>query len=661
MRVNVGSEYQERYIFDSFYRVTSEIRTIASRTYTTSFNNYNQASQLKQMTYPSTRQLSFSYDTIGRPSGMTGYLSNIGYNIAGQVSADTLGNGVTEQFGYDTNRMQLTSQKAGTASPFTNRLDLTYSYSASSGQMGSGSTAGNTGQLVTISGTINGASESAAYTYDNLGRVVTSTQTSNGSEGQRTYSYDRLGNRTAAYDDNKGIHQIQSIALQGSGGIPTNQIASVTEGSTVNYTHDAAGNLSNDGVHSYGYDSENRLVSVNGSSTASYSYDHENRRYKKTIGSSITHYVWREAQVLAEHNGSTGAVLTDYIYSGRRLIATVAGGQISYILNDRLSPRILLNTSGTLVGRQGHLSFGEGFAESGTQEKHHFTSYERDSETGTDYAINRQYPYAIGRFGRPDPYRASLVLNRPQSFNRYTYITNDPLNAIDPLGLMEYCPPGCMNLETGECDCPSTSGEPPSFDPPPHDFTSLAIDLGESAGGEGDYTAFLLMLAAIMEGVNEAIAALNAHPECLEMFGDTNPLELIPGYVASGLITISRRYTERDATGTLVTRRFDSFSVGAVTQAPATGSPLHPISNPSLSVSSRPIVINANGPYMTGLSAGRPIVGMRDSGFFGLTRAQARGAMIIHEFLHVVGARSDDGDSERSRAISVEVQQKCFH
>jgi hypothetical protein len=33
-------------------------------------------------------------------------------------------------------------------------------------------------------------------------------------------------------------------------------------------------------------------------------------------------------------------------------------------------------------GGQGHLPFGEDFGESGTQQKHHFTSYERDSESG---------------------------------------------------------------------------------------------------------------------------------------------------------------------------------------------------------------------------------------------------------------------------------------
>jgi hypothetical protein len=49
LRVNVGTDYQERYTLDASSRVASAIRTIGSRTYTTSYQ-YNQASQLSQLT-----------------------------------------------------------------------------------------------------------------------------------------------------------------------------------------------------------------------------------------------------------------------------------------------------------------------------------------------------------------------------------------------------------------------------------------------------------------------------------------------------------------------------------------------------------------------------------------------------------------------------------
>ena len=214
------------------------------------------------------------------------------------------------------------------------------------------------------------------------------------------------------------------------------------EKGTTNYSFDAAGNVTNDGAHSYGYDSENRVVSVDGGSTASYAYDHQNRRYKKTIGSAVTHCVWQGSQVLAEHNGSTGAVLIDYVYSGSRMIAKVASGSAQYFLSDRLSARLVLDTSSNVIGRQATLPFGEDFGESGTQEKHHFTSYERDSEIGTDYAVNRQYAEGVGRFMSADPYRPSGDLSNPQSANRYVYVLNKPVDFVDPTGLNLAYPDG---------------------------------------------------------------------------------------------------------------------------------------------------------------------------------------------------------------------------
>jgi YD repeat-containing protein len=70
--------------------------------------------------------------------------------------------------------------------------------------------------------------------------------------------------------------------------VPTNQIASITNsGSTVNYTYDANGNVTNDGVHTYQYDAANRLVTVDSGSTATYKYDQQNRRVGRQSLSSV--------------------------------------------------------------------------------------------------------------------------------------------------------------------------------------------------------------------------------------------------------------------------------------------------------------------------------------------------------------------------------------
>ncbi len=406
--------------------------------------------------YPSTRQVNLNRDSAGRLTSLTdaasaNYLSSMSYNPAGQVTGLTLGNGAIETYGYDTNRMQLTSQTATKNS--TSLMNLTYSYQASAGQNGAGTTAGNSGQVMTISGSINSTTESAAYTYDLLSRLGTSNQTTNGTSAQRRFAYDRWGNRTTTHDATSGGTQIQTITLQQSGGIPSNRISSVNNGGSFNYTYsyDNAGNVTNDGLHTYIYDAENRLVSVDSGATAQYTYDYKNRRTVKTVGTTITRYVWDDWQVIAEYDGSTGNLSTEFIYSGNRMIGRFAGGTTRYYLNDRLSERVVLDTNSAIVGRMGHLPYGEQFGTSGEQENHRFTSYERDSETGMDYAVNRYYSYSVGRFAESDPIfdltrihggsrcgNNSKVLGLeipPQQLNRYNFTTNDPTNRTDPLGL----------------------------------------------------------------------------------------------------------------------------------------------------------------------------------------------------------------------------------
>jgi len=64
-----------------------------------------------------------------------------------------------------------------------------------------------------------------------------------------------------------------------------------------------------------------------------------------------------------------------------------------------------------------------------------FTSKERDNETGLDYFGARYYSSTQGRFSGTDPIPVTKesFLN-PQRWNLYTYVTNNPLTAVDPNG-----------------------------------------------------------------------------------------------------------------------------------------------------------------------------------------------------------------------------------
>ena len=154
---------------------------------------------------------------------------------------------------------------------------------------------------------------------------------------------------------------------------------------------------------------------------------------------------------------------------------------IRYYVSDVWSTRLVLDTTGNVLGRQAHLPFGEEFAESGTQEKHHFTSYEAQTESSTDYAVNRQYSQSVGRFASADPYEASSYLVNPQSWNRFSYVENDPIHNVDSLGLLRAYPEpgfdpccsagGCGDSTPSEPES-ETTGYWPGFNPV--DYDSIA-------------------------------------------------------------------------------------------------------------------------------------------------------------------------------------------
>jgi YD repeat-containing protein len=404
LSASVGSGYSESYGHDQFNRVSSLTRTIDASQYTSQYQ-YNTANQLTQTINPSGTIVNSNHDDRGRLLSVTNqygpYLDQIGYNSAGQLTGWTLANAMVESLGYDSQTLQMTSQSATRYG--VTLLSLSYGYTAQAGEMGQGSTPGNAGKLMSTSGQINGQSESASFTYDLLGRLATSNQGTFGVSAQRRFGYDRFGNRTGVWDAVSGGTQVQSVSLVQSGGVPTNRInTAIQGGQTATCVYDSAGNVTSDGAHSYTLDAANRVTSVDSGSTASYSYDHQNRRYKKVAAGVTTHNIYEGNQVAAEYSASSDWV--EYIYAGSKMIAKLsAGNQIRYFISDRLSIRIVLNDLGAVVGRQAGLPYGEELYANGESDKHQFTSYERDSETGTDYAVNRYHVSGLGRFSSVDP------------------------------------------------------------------------------------------------------------------------------------------------------------------------------------------------------------------------------------------------------------------
>ncbi|MEM7800380.1 MAG: RHS repeat-associated core domain-containing protein [Chloroflexota bacterium] len=111
------------------------------------------------------------------------------------------------------------------------------------------------------------------------------------------------------------------------------------------------------------------------------------------------------------------------------------GTTLHYIYSDHLgSANTLVDQDGTQINTR-FLPFGEirsGGNEIGSLTELGFTGHRENRGIGLTYMNARFYIPGIGRFASadtivPDP------LN-PQSYNRFSYVTNNPLNLIDPTG-----------------------------------------------------------------------------------------------------------------------------------------------------------------------------------------------------------------------------------
>ncbi len=290
---------------------------------------------------------------------------------------------------------------------------------------------GNNGQITSITDNLD-ATRSMTYSYDPLGRLKVAFA---GPEANPTWKldwdYDRYGNRP-----NQNVRAGSPPGPQLTIDPATNRVTGT------GYSYDADGNMTADGLNSLAYDAENRVVSMNGGANT-YSYDGSGLRVKKQAGSTTTVYLFSGTKVIAEYeNGAAlGAPTREYIYSGVQMLAKIEGGTTTYYHADHLSARLMTDgtpgspTFGEKNGERGHYPFGETWYETGSgTTKWKFTTYERDAESLNDYAMARYHINRIGRFSSPDPIAGSIA--DPQSLNRYAYVRNDPVDFVDPLGLL---------------------------------------------------------------------------------------------------------------------------------------------------------------------------------------------------------------------------------
>ncbi|QNM96747.1 RHS repeat-associated core domain-containing protein [Chitinimonas koreensis] len=379
---------------------------------------YDAKGLLNQLTYPSGRIVTYSYDTQGRPLGIqtkqgtapgVTLLSQIAYQPFGPAKGWTYGNGEVRSASYDQNG-RMTSLTLGDST-------LSLSYDTGGRLVEQQMAGGWWDRLLQRLGLPVGQTD--LFDYDKLDRL-TAWQ----ADGQtRLYDYDATGNRTRI--------QTSSITHDQTIDPASNRLIA---GAGV-YQYDANGNRVTDSRQSYRYDVRGRLIEAGG---AQYTVNAFGERVIKTYQGQTTLYHYDQWGRLLAETDAQGATRREYVYLDTLPVGVIDfGTEIRYIHTDHLgTPRLVTDAAKQAIWAWRGEPFGATAADedpTGSNAPYafnlRFPGQYFDKETGLHYNYHRDYDPQVGRYIQTDP------IGLAGGINTYAYVSNNPLSGIDPKGL----------------------------------------------------------------------------------------------------------------------------------------------------------------------------------------------------------------------------------
>ena len=350
-------------------------------------------------------------------------------------------------------------------------------------------------------------SSGTLYWYGLGGEVLAETDNSGNTLNEYIYF---AASRIARRDSAGNVYYYYGDHLRSSRSITT---------ATATLCYDAAGNLTQDGTgvgtHTFQWDGEGRLVSVDGDSsspcasgaTLCFTYNALGERVEKHVGSpaSDLYYYYDAWGNLAMTQSASQRY--EYIFppvAGRNYVKYYWNGSawetdylhVNNVGSTQVVTRANYNPSNNDGWAQAYNYFpwgGRRWSGGGTMDVRFASMQERDSQTTTwqdplDPTWFRTYTSGLGRWLSPDPVGGSIF--NPQSLNRYAYVLNNPTNFIDPLGLWcepdnPYCQKYGDPVSGGGTACDPVFGCPPPCDPFSLEPICSEGGWGDSGGGGG--------------------------------------------------------------------------------------------------------------------------------------------------------------------------------
>lgn len=407
----------DRYTYDGISRMLSAVNKDATVNFT-----YDRTGRLLSETLNG-KVTSYSYDvaagkrTLTYPSGMkvveqlnardliTSILQDgnevvtMAYNAAGQKISQGYANGITTTYGYNENGW-LSSIVAD-----HDVMSLEMDYDA-------------IGNMTQRRDLLDDA-RTESYGYDVISQL---TSFKRGTTVDKSYQFDLLGNRVKVLENGIATNYTSNNV---------NAYTAITGGLSFTPQYDDNGNMLNDDKHTYAYDYNNKLVSVD-QTVCTYKYDAKGRRIAKN---NILYYYIGDQMVEEVVDGITKS----YLYgNGIDEIMQMKNGDETfyYHINHIGSTMALTNSSGLVVERVEYDTYGvptfynaNGNATAiPVGNAILYTGREYDFESKNYYYRARSMNPYIGKFFQKDP------LMYISGMNDLTYVNNIPTYYTDPSG-----------------------------------------------------------------------------------------------------------------------------------------------------------------------------------------------------------------------------------